>query len=239
MPIISGTDFIPTRRYKNGHYNTFIPYLFSTKAKVNYKRERIETPDGDFLDLDFVRTGNKKLAVLCHGLEGGSNSGYVLYFANHLCQQGWDIMAMNYRSCSGEMNRTLQMYNSGKTDDLNTAISHKSTDYDSIGLFGFSLGGNLVLKYAGDETFELSSKIKTVVGISTPLDLYNSSIELLRWQNILYQWNFLASLSIKIIKKKKQYPKDIQLRKLLKCRNLYKFDDNYTAPIFGYENAAD
>ncbi len=239
MPVDHGADFQPPSRYKNGHYSTFIPYLFGKKPKVDYKRERIDTPDGDFLDLDYIRSGNKKLAVLCHGLEGSSRSGYVILFADHLKRQGWDVLAMNYRSCSGEMNRTLQMYNSGMTQDLHATIAHVEHDYEDIGLYGFSLGGNIVLKYGGEDTYVLSQKIRSIVAISTPLDLYNASIELLKWDSKLYQWNFLLSLSYKIFRKKLQYPKEIQLRKLLKCSTLYKFDEHYTAPMFGYKDAAD
>ena len=239
MPVYNGSDFQPPSRYKNAHYSTLIPYLLGKSPQINYKRTRIDTDDGDFLDLDCLLADNKKIAILCHGLEGSSQSGYVVLFADHLHRKGWDVISINYRGCSGEANRKLQMYNSGMTEDVHTAITYAEKDYDDIVLCGFSLGGNIVLKYGGEGTYKLSPKIRSIVAISAPLDLYNSSIELLRWQNILYQWNFLLSLSSKIIKKKKQFPKEVQLSKLLKCRTLYKFDDHFTAPMFGYKDAAD
>ncbi len=239
MPVISGDDFQPPWKYRNAHYSTFIPYLFGRTPKVMYSRTRISTPDDDFLDLDFIKKGSPKLAVLCHGLEGDSRSAYIQLFADHLSRNGWDILAWNYRGCSGEMNKSLEMYNSGRTDDLHTVVSHIKGDYEEISLIGVSLGGNVVLKYAGDKIFPIHEKIRSVVAISTPIALDNASKELLRWDNFLYQWNFLLSLSIKIFKKKRQYPKEIKLRKLLKCTNLYKFDDQYTAPLFGYTSAKD
>jgi len=229
--------FVPPRRYRNGHYNTIVPTLFGRKPKVNYIRERIPTPDDDFLDLDYITNGHKRLAVLCHGLEGDSSSIYMLVFAQHLSKIGWDILALNYRGCSGVPNKQLRSYNSGTTDDLHTAIRHRHGDYDEIAIIGFSLGGNLALKYAGEGIFDLSSKIKSVVAISTPVHLSDASKKLLSWDNKVYQLRFLRSLTSKIIQKKKQFPDDIDLRYLAQCTNLYKFDDLYTAPMYGYADA--
>ena len=129
------------------------------------------------------------------------------------------------------------MYNSGSTEDLHLSIEHLERKYDEIALIGFSLGGNIVLKYVGDGVHSISPKIRSAVAISTPLHLSNASQELLKLENTLYQLRFIKSLSSKILKKKKQYPSEIKRRHLLRCYNLYKFDDLYTAPIFGYKNA--
>lgn len=237
MPVLDGSTFQPIGKYRNGHYNTIATNLYSRSPDLPFKRSRVITSDNDFLDLDYLISGSKKLAVLCHGLEGSSDSGYILRVADHLHHLGWDILALNYRGCSGEMNRNLQMYNSGSTGDLHEAINHRIKEYDQLALVGFSLGGNIVLKYIGDGRYDISSKIKVVVAVSTPIHLSDASQQLLKAENTLYQIRFVKSLSSKVLKKKKQFPDDIQRRHLLKCYNLYKFDDLYTAPLFGYKNA--
>ncbi len=239
MPLIKGDDFKPHGMFKNGHFNTFVPYVFGTVPDVSYSRIRLDTPDNDFLDIDFSRRGSKRLVILCHGLEGSSKSGYVLLFADYFNKNKWDVVAMNYRGCSGETNRKLQMYNSGSTGDLDLVVHHVLPHYEEIILVGFSLGGNIVLKYLGEEIFDISPKIKTAIAISAPVNLADASQALLKWENIFYQWKFLVSLSMKIWKKKKQYPNEINRRLLLRSTNLYKFDNNFTAPIFGYRDADD
>ena len=146
MPIISGDDFSPSRIYRNGHIGTLGPYIFGRWAAPVFDRVRIDTPDHDFLDLDFIRSGHKHLVILCHGLEGSSQSNYIGHFAAQFAHNGYDVLAMNYRGCSGEMNRQFHMYNSGKTDDLNHVVSSFANQYDRIAIVGFSLGGNLTLK---------------------------------------------------------------------------------------------
>ena len=139
-----------------------------------------------FLDIDFIENSSKKIVILCHGLEGSSDSKYIKATAKLLSLNGYSVAAMNYRFCSGEINRQMVTYHSGKTDDLHAVINYVLPNYESIYLVGFSLGGNLVLKYNGDSLFSLSSKIKANVAISVPVDLKGSSIALRRSENTLY-----------------------------------------------------
>jgi len=239
MSVLDYQDFIPSKKYRHAHYSTFIPSLFGKEPHVPYQRKRIETPDGDFLDLDHVKSGHNRLAILCHGLEGNSRSVYVLLQAEYLMNEGWDILSINYRGCSGEMNRHLQMYNSGVTRDLCFVIDEHTADYKEITLIGFSLGGNLVLKYAGEYPDRVNSKVSSVVAISTPLDLDDAAKSLLKWDNYLYQLFFLKSLAYKVYLKSKQFPGQISVKHLRKCYNLYQFDEYYTAPMWGYRSAKD
>jgi len=239
MAVFEHHDFTPSRKYRHAHYSTFIPSLFGKEPEVPYKRERVETPDGDFLDLDYVRGGHNRVAVLCHGLEGDSRSVYVLLQAEHLMYEGWDILSINYRGCSGETNRHLQMYSSGATRDLYFVVDEHTSDYDEVTLIGFSLGGNLVLKYAGEHPDRVNSRVSSVVGISTPLDLDDASKHLLKWDNYLYQAFFLKSLAYKVYLKSKQFPGQISMKHLRKCYNLYQFDEYYTASVWGYSGAKD
>ena len=112
MPILQAPDYNPKRIFRNGHLNTMYPYLFRKKISPNYQRERFLTSDDDFVDLDFLKTSSDKLVILCHGLEGSSNSQYIQYISTYLSNHNWDVMAMNYRSCGGEINNQIPMYHS-------------------------------------------------------------------------------------------------------------------------------
>lgn len=239
MPIIDGSDFTPVRRFRNGHYNTFIPSLFYDNPVVDYQRYRLDTPDHDFLDIDESLVGSSKAVVICHGLEGSSSSGYMLHFADYFNKKGWDVICPNYRGCSGVINQQLRMYNSGTTDDIDLVVRKTAESYQNVVLIGFSLGGNLVLKYLGEQKYNIPDNVDCGVAISAPVHLSNASQELLRMQNFAYQIRFLATLIKKAIAKKKQFPKEVDLSKIYKMYNLYQFDNYFTAPIYGYRDAED
>ena len=238
MPLIE-TDYTPPFLSKNRHFNTIYSSLFRRIKRIPFKRKRIETSDNDFLDVDLIDNGSKKIVILCHGLEGSSNSKYILATAKLLSKNGYSIAAMNYRFCSGEINRQLITYHSGKTDDLHTVINYVLPNYDAIYLVGFSLGGNLILKYNGDGLFPLSSKIKASVAISVPIDLKGSSISLQKRENKLYNWRFLRTLSKKMFLKHNQFPKELDINPLKTIKNLTDFDEYFTSKINGFKNAQD
>ena len=238
MPLIE-TDYTPPFLSKNRHFNTIYSSLFRRIKHIPFKRKRIETSDNDFLDVDLIDSGSKKIVILCHGLEGSSNSKYILATAKLLSKHGYSIAAMNYRFCSGEINRQLITYHSGKTDDLHTVINYVLPNYDAIYLVGFSLGGNLILKYNGDGLFPLSSKIKASVAISVPIDLKDSSISLQKRENKLYNWRFLRTLSKKMYLKHNQFPKELDINPLKMIKNLTDFDEYFTSKINGFKNAQD
>ena len=238
MPLLE-TRYSPPFPFKNKHLNTIYSSLFRKVEPVLFKRKRIETSDDDFLDIDFLENGNKKIVILCHGLEGSSDSKYIQATAKLLSLNGYSIAAINYRFCSGEINRQLITYHSGKTDDLNTVINYVLPNYESIYLVGFSLGGNLVLKYNGDGLFDLDSKIKANVAVSVPVDLKGSSISLKQKENLLYKWRFLRTLSKKMRLKHKQYPKELDLKHLKNVKNLTDFDEYFTSKINGFKDAND
>ena len=147
MPFIQ-SNYRGNKWNKNKHLETMLPALFR-KVSVKYNRERVELADGDFIDLDWVCRGNKSLLILFHGLEGSSQSQYIKGFANYFSNLHFDVCAMNFRSCSGENNRLLVSYHMGKSDDVSLIIDHilKQNNYNHLVLGGFSLGGNVLLKY--------------------------------------------------------------------------------------------
>tara|TARA_B100000767_G_scaffold267475_1_gene286249 strand:- start:48 stop:998 length:951 start_codon:yes stop_codon:yes gene_type:complete len=238
MPV-TATNYKPPFPFKNRHFNTIYSSLLRKKKSLTFQRKRIETPDNDFLDIDLIENKSKKIVLLCHGLEGSSSSKYIIATAALLSENGYAVAAMNYRFCSGEINRQLITYHSGRTDDLQTVITKLLPDYDEIYLVGFSLGGNLVLKYNGDGIFPMDPKIKASVAVSVPVDLYGSAIKLQLCQNQLYTWKFLRTLSKKIHLKHHQYPKQVDVKLLKKVKKLIHFDEYYTSQLNGFEDARD
>ena len=238
MPLKT-TEYLPPFPFKNGHLNTIYSSLLRKIKPVPFKRKRIDTLDDDFLDIDFIENGSKKIVILCHGLEGSSDSKYIQATAKLLSLNGYSVAAMNYRFCSGEINRQLVTYHSGKTDDLHVVIKYLLPNYDSVYLVGFSLGGNLILKYNGDGLFSLSPKIKANVAISVPVDLKGSSISLKRCENILYRWRFIRTLSKKMHLKHQQFPNELDVGPLKKVKTLTDFDDFFTSKINGFKDAED
>ncbi len=232
-------EYSPSLILKNGHINTIFPTLFRRQKTPDYSRQRLVTSDDDFLDLDCLFNNNKRLTILCHGLEGSSLSNYMIGTARLLQKNDWDVMAMNFRSCSGEMNRQIKMYHSGATYDLDEVIQEYFPLYSEIVLVGFSLGGNVILKYAGEQGIDINPKIKAVVGISVPVDLEAGSINIGKPSNFIYENKFLKALLEKITFKAKKYPSQIDAELINQVKTLYDFDDFFTGPIHGFENAKD
>ena len=238
MPIIE-SDYMPILPFRNGHINTIYSSLFRKPKLLSFDRKRIETNDDDFLDIDFLENGNKKIVILCHGLEGSSSSNYIQALGGLFNSNGYDIAAMNYRFCSGEINRQLRTYHSGETEDLNTVIDYVLPNYEEVFLVGFSLGGNIVLKYIGDGVYPIHPKIKAVVGISVLIDLYGAALELSKLKNRIYTKRFLKTLSKKIKLKHQQFPTQFNINQLKKVKKIIDFDEYFTAPINGFKNAKD
>lgn len=226
----------------NGHLETLIPYLFRPTKKQFYERERIDTPDNDFLDLDWVKGGHNNLVIISHGLESSSHAKYVQGTADHLRTNGFDILAWNYRGCSGELNRTIKYYHSGASYDLATVVEHvlESTNYKAIYLVGFSLGGNLTLKYLGEESTVLNKKIKAGCVFSTPCYLKTASYELATGFNKIYTQNFVSTLRQKVYDKEELLKESgFDTSVVSKLKDLPAFDDFFTAPLHGFKDADD
>jgi predicted alpha/beta-fold hydrolase len=232
-------SYRPAWFLRNGHVNTIYPTFFRKNPILPFVRHRLITDDNDFLDIDLLSNDNSQLAILCHGLEGSSQSKYMLGTAAHLYSHGWDIAAVNYRGCSGEMNRQKILYNSGATYDLDRIVREYVDQYDELVLVGFSLGGNLVLKYMGDGLYSNADRIKACVSVSVPVDLKAGCLTISKPSNFIYEYKFLKSLKEKVRLKSVQYPKAYNLNALDSVKTLYDFDNTYTGPIHGYRDAYD
>lgn len=223
---------------KNGHLQSIYPSLFRRLDDRFLEKERIDTPDGDFIDLDWGRSGNRRLLVLTHGLEGHSRRPYMLGMARVFMQNNWDVVAWNFRSCSGEANRHLRSYHSGAIDDLDTVVRYAiSKGYDEVALIGFSIGGNKTLIYLGKDAQQVPEQVIGAVVFSVPCHLHSSSDQLAKPQNALYMRNFLSSFKQKLKQKQKLYPNEVDLQGYSKIKTFREFDDRYTAPFNGFENA--
>ena len=241
MPIIQQSDYKTPFFMRSAHLQTIYPSMFRKMDTDFYKRERIETGDNDFLDLDWARKGNKRLVVISHGLEGSSTRSYVAGMVKAALLNGWDALAWNFRSCSGEINRRPRFYHSGATDDLeqviNYALNHES--YDEIALIGFSMGGNLTLVYLGEQGKNLNAKITAALTFSVPCNLRDSSMQLAKAQNKIYMKRFLRMLHKKIRAKKVLFPDLIDDSDYESIKTFKEYDNRYTAPLHGFKNAED
>lgn len=225
--------------FSNGHIQSIFPTLFRHIAPFFYTRERISTPDDDFLDLDWLKTRSKKCIILSHGLEGNSHRCYVTGMAKYFGENGFDSCAWNFRGCSGEINKNLRMYHSGATDDLDLVVHHVAKLYDEIHLIGFSMGGNLSLKYLGEQHSSVHENVKSCVAFSVPSDLKESCDELEKKSNSIYMKRFLRKLREKVLTKEIQFPDNISSGNYSKISTFEQFDDRYTAPLHGFSSAKD
>jgi uncharacterized protein len=241
MPVIPSSYQRSPYYLFNGHLQTIIPGLFRKVNTITYRRERIFTADGDFLDLDWSDSQGKALAIISHGLEGSSDRPYIKGMVQAMNKVGIDALAWNYRSCSGESNKTLRSYHMGATDDLQLVVAHvlQKNKYQTIYLIGFSAGGNITLKYLGEAPQALPVQIKRAAVFSVPCDLKSCTDTLSRPENRMYMRRFLKSLKRKLMLKAKDFPDHLDLEGYEQLRSFPAFDDRYTAPLHGFKDAED
>ena len=219
------------------HIETIIPSVFRHVKQTPTNKERIYTPDKDFLDLDWHKVGSDKLVIVSHGLEGSSKSEYALGIAKYFNHHKIDALCWNYRGCSEEMNLTSTFYHSGATYDLETIIKHAITKkYNSITLIGFSLGGNLTLKFLG-ETPNKYPSIKASVIFSVPFDLSTGCDEISKIKNIHYAFRFLRKLKKKVKAKHQIMGNNFPLNGVESISTIKEFDNVFTAPLHGFKDA--
>lgn len=240
MPAKSDLRYRRPFPFFSGHLETIYPALFRKVTSVPpATRERITLADGDFLDLDWRKQGKTKLSIIQHGLEGSSDRPYILGMAKCFYENGHDVLAWNFRGCSGEMNKVAGFYHSGATEDLDAVVQHaiNTGNYQDITLIGFSLGGNLTLKYLGEQ--QRDPRIKRGVAISTPLDLDAGSYNLSSPRGIVYEKRFLRNLREKVLQKALLMPGKIDQTLLKGIKTLRDFDDRFTSKLHGYMDASD
>lgn len=241
MPIAS-SNYNPPLLFKSGHFATIYSGLIREVGNPGQERERVELDDGDFIDVDwsYAKPKNNTVAILLHGLEGNAQRPYILGAAKAFLAAGIDTCAVNFRGCSGEPNRLYRSYHSGVTDDLDRIIRyilHTGT-YRNIIIKGFSLGGNVTLKYLGTYT-DIPKEVKAGIAVSVPCSLFHSMLALHETENYLYARRFKKHLLGKLREKQMFYPEKIRNEDFNKVRLLRDFDDVYTAKAHGFLDGLD
>ena len=244
MPILANPAYRPPFPFTSGHVQTLYPTLLRRPPHTHPQPERIETPDGDFIDLDWHYSSadrNDRLAVVSHGLEGNARKKYPLGMARILTENGWDVICFNFRGCSGEMNRLPRFYHSGITDDLHTVLCHGLAvgNYSKAALIGFSMGGNQTLKYLGENPSLVPPEVAGAVVFSVPCMLADSVTVMDGWHNRIYMKYFMKSLIEKVRIKADMFPGLIDTAGIEDIISFIPFDDRYTAPLHGFSDAAD
>lgn len=227
-----------------GHLQTIYPATCISPPKVSFRRERWDTPDGDFIDIDFVDgTPGQPFVVLFHGLEGSSNSHYARSLMAHIAALGWSGAVPHFRGCSGELNHAPRFYHSGDAGEIDwiirrLAMQGKQNGASKFYATGVSLGGNALLRWLG-ESQRQASIIDAACAISAPLDLAAGGAALSSGINMIYTRVFLQTLKPKCLQKLKQFPDLFDRERMLRARNLYEFDNVVTAPLHGYRDTND
>ena len=220
------------------HYQTIIPNV-TRLERVDYRRERFDTPDGDFLDLDWLdHPDSERLVILSHGLEGDTQRSYMTSAARYFYRKGWHVLAWNCRSCSGEMNLTPKLYSHGQSEDLALVVDHAlaSGKFSRVVLIGYSMGGNLTLKYLGTIGERRPREITHGIAFSAPVFIEHSADSLDHPGNFIYRRRFRRNLFNKIMAKERQFPGRVQAEDLHKVRVWRDFDRLFSAKIGGFDD---
>ncbi|MDD0854862.1 alpha/beta hydrolase [Halobacteriovorax sp. GB3] len=242
MPLVDSSTYKAPKLFKNGHIQTLYPYFFRKIDDLNYKRTRIKTHDGDFLDIDYSPVNSNKLVILSHGLEGNSSRQYVLGMARHFNNIGVDALAWNMRSCSGEMNNTSRFYHAGDVEELDCVIKYAKTlkQYEEIYLIGFSLGANLTARYLGDMGEAHDPLIKGSTVFSAPCCLKGSASVLQKPMQKIYLQDFMGTMKKKLLEKSKVMDLSmVDIKKIDDVKSFFEFDTHFTAPLHGFKDAFD
>jgi predicted alpha/beta-fold hydrolase len=229
-----------------GHLQTIVAAKVVPTAGVNYRRERWETPDGDFVDLDFAlpepphADGAAPIMVLFHGLEGSSRSHYARVLMHAAAVRGWRGVVVHFRGCSGEANRLPRAYHSGDSDEGDWILRRMRARWSVAPLYavGISLGGNMLAKWLGERE-EDAAFVNAAASICAPLDLAAGGAALGRGFNLVYTRMFLATLKAKASAKVQRFPGLARAEALAAARDLYDFDNAFTAPVHGFRDTDD
>lgn len=220
--------------YFNAHAETILPSLFNKVEGVNYSRERLELSDGDFVDLDWLKSDFKRLMIISHGMEGSTDRHYVKRPAKFFHKRGWDILAWNNRGCSGEINRNPRTYHHGEISDL-TEVVQKGLDegYDEIVLLGISMGGCQTLKYFGTQPDD--SRILGGCTVSVSFSLRDTSIQAEKRLGGFYGKRFLKQhiQTLNRLADKHEIIRQIDLDQINSFDELH---EKVTVKLFGYDD---
>ena len=232
------TSFKPSWWLPGPHLQTIWSALFRRKRKLPVFRERLELPDRDFLDLEWAGEENNNLVLILHGVAGSSQSSYAQGMLSTLVAAGWQAVFLHFRGCSQEPNRLERGYHAGETEDLNYVVQTllKRRKDVCLAIVGVSLGGSVLLKWLGEQGKE--APVVSAVAISVPFDLANVANRFNKGLSRVYQWWLLRELKRGLLKKTNLIPSDLSVKKIRKIKSFWEFDEQITAPMYGFKNAA-
>lgn len=245
--LMDSDDFRPAWWCPGPHVQTVWRRLYGMTEALPLRRERWETPDDDFLDLDFLDPEPAEgdtatpTVLFLHGLEGSSRAKYILGMHREARRLGWRGVALNFRSCSGEMNRQRRFYHSGETTDLDWVVRQLLSRFPGSPLFivGFSLGGNVLLKWLGEQGTAAPEAVRAGVAISVPFDLAAAAQNIDRGFSRIYGRVFLKTLREKAVLKERRFPGLVDPARVRRIASFAEFDDLVTAPIHGFRSGFD
>ena len=223
-----------------GHAQTIWPLLIKGSLP-RYRRERWDTPDGDFIDLDWIDgKPGAPCVVLFHGLEGSSRSHYARRLMHAVEQRGWHGVVVHFRGCSGEPNRLPRAYHSGDSQEIDWVLRRLyARGYPALFAAGVSLGGNALLKWLAEQGALASGIVNAAAAVSAPLDLAAANTALSSGFNLVYAKHFLRTLVPAALAKDRLFPGWIDVGRVKAARTLRDFDDAVTAPLHGFNGADD
>ena len=226
---------------RGGHLQTMYPALFLRGVRPRYRRERWDTPDGDFIDLDFLdgAPAAAPRVAMFHGLEGSSSSHYAVALMRALERARWNGVVVHFRGCSGEINRLPRAYHAGDAPEIGWILARLAEAGQPLYAAGVSLGGNALLKWLGETGAGARAHLRAAAAISAPLDLMAAGAALGRGVNLIYTRLFLATLRRKSLDQLERFPGLFDRASVLSARSLRQFDDVVTAPLHGYRDTDD
>lgn len=253
MPLVEKSSYQPPVGFANPHVQIFHTSLFRVIPAVEHTREPVPTPDDDFLQLDWVRrvqaqTGQDtqpatppRTLIIMHGLESHARLPYINAAALAFLRQGWEVAALNFRDCGDTPNKLWQSYHSGVAQDVATVVNYVASRRPGheLALLGFSLGGNVLLKYLSGPAEEIPQAVGAAVAISVPVDVSCAVTQLTAPGNRFYNWRFMNSLRWRLRRRCERFPGMLDEDLIPKIRTFREFDEIYTAPAHGYQSATD
>ena len=237
--MIVDSNFRPAWWLPGPHLQTLWPNTLRPRPRVRLARERLELPDGDFLDLDWAPDRSGPLVLVLHGLEGSSKSGYAAGILRRLAQTGYQGVLMHARGCSGEPNRLHRAYHAGETGDMSHVVRELTARFPGrpIAAIGYSLGSNALLKWLGETGAD--NPLDAAVAVSVPFVLGHAHERLQGGVSRLYQWHLMGKMKRGIRRKRDLpgYPVDVAA--VQRLRSFREFDDRVTAPLHGFDGVDD
>ena len=238
----TSTSYAAPAWLPGGNLQTIYSATLAAKPKLFYRRERWDTPDGDFIDLDWMDGDPASaLYVLFHGLEGDSSSHYAVSLMAQLRARGQTGVVVHFRGCSGEMNWMPRAYHSGDSPEIDWILRRFKSlrPATPIHATGISLGGNALLKWLGEQGEAAQPILHSAAAVCAPMDLMASGLNLQRGFNMVYTRMFLATLKRKSLRTLARYPGLFDVDTMRRSCNLYEFDNVVTGPLHGYRDTND